>query len=144
MATEVQNHQEESVASLVGGIVNDVQDLLKQQMRLTRQEIETDLRNAKAPASLLAMGFAFCLAGAFVLCLMVAHLIHWLGAPSGSDPSYLPLWASYAIAAALFLIGGGGILLAAKKKFEAIGTPLRDTAQALKENLEWKTRTNPS
>jgi len=144
MATEVQNHPDESIASLVGGIVNDVQDLLKQQMRLTRQEIEADLRKTKGPVSLLAMGLAFCLAGAFVFCLMVAHLLHWLGAPSGYDPSYLPLWASYAIAGAIFVIGGGAVLLMAKKKFEAIGTPLRDTTQALKENLEWKTRTNPS
>lgn len=144
MATEVQNHHDESMASLVGGIVNDVQDLLKQQMCLTRQEIEGDLSKAKAPAALLATGFAFCLAGTFVLCLMVAHLIHWVGAPTGTDLSYLPLWASYAIAAAIFLIAGGAIMLTAKKKFEAIGTPLRDTTQALKENFEWKTRTNPS
>ncbi len=144
MATEVQNHADPSIASLVGGIVSDVQDLVKQQLRLTRQEVETDLRKSKEPVSLLAIGFAFCLAGAFVACLMLAHLLHWLGAPAGTDPSYLPLWASYAIAGSVFLIGGGAIVFAAKKKFEAIGTPLRDTAQALKENLEWKTRTNPS
>jgi hypothetical protein len=144
MATEVQDRSEPSIASLVGGIVNDVQDLLKQQMRLTRQEIEADLRKTKEPIGLMVTAFAFCLAGAFVLCLMVAHLLHWLGSPPGTDPSHLPLWASYAIASSLFLIAGGGMVVWAKKKFEAIGNPLRDTTQALKENIEWKTKTSPS
>jgi hypothetical protein len=142
MATEVQSHSDQSVVSLASGIVNDVQDLVKQQLSLARQEVATDLRLSKGPATLLAIGFAICLAAAFVLCLMVAHLLHWVVAPAGSDPSQLPLWACYAITAGAFLAGGGAVLLAAKKKFEAIGTPLRHAAQALKENLEWKTTTS--
>jgi len=144
MATEVQHQSEQSVTSLVSGIVSDIQDLVKQQLRLTRQEIETDLRKSKEPVSLLAVGWLICLVGAFAICLMLAHLFHWLGAPSGSDPSSLPLWASFAIVASLFLIVGGGLMMAGKKKLEAIGTPLHETVQALKENIEWKTKASPS
>ena len=142
MSTEVHNRNEQSAASLVGGIVKDVQDLVKQQLGLMRQEVAAELRMSVRPATLLAVGFAFCLAAAFALCLMVAHLLHWVVAPAGSDPSQLPLWACYAITAGAFLAGGGAVLLAAKKKFEAIGTPLRHAAQALKENIEWKTTTS--
>ena len=50
MATEVQNQSEQSVAALVGGIVGDVQDLIKQQLELTRKEIEADLRKTREAA----------------------------------------------------------------------------------------------
>jgi len=135
MATEVQEHHEQSVASLLGGIVNDFQDLLKQQLRLTREEIETELRKSKAPLSLFAAGGVIFLIAAFAFCLMLAHLLHWLG---------VPLWASFAIVGTLFLILGGVISMMGKNKMEAIGTPLHETAQALKENIEWKTNTRPS
>jgi len=142
MATEVQNHTEPSVTSLVSGIVSDFQDLIKQQLLLTRKEIEADLRKSKEAVSILAVGWTICLIGVFAVCLMLALLLHWLGAPAGTDPSSLPLWASFAVVGCLFLIGGVASIVAGKKKIDAIG--LEDTAQALKENIEWKTKTSPS
>jgi len=144
MATEVQNQSEQSVTSLVSGIVSDFQDLIKQQLRLTRQEIETDVRKSMQSVSLLAAGGVVCLIGGFAVCLMLAHLFHWLGAPSGTDPSSLPLWASFALVGSLFLILGGVLMMAGKKRMEAMGTPLNQTVQALKENIEWKTKASPS
>lgn len=139
MATEVQNHSEQSVTSLVSGIVSDMQDLIKQQLRLTRQEIEADLRKSKEAVSFLALGYGILLLSTFAVCLMLAHLFHWLSAPAGSDLATLPLWACYAAVALLFFLAGAFAIVAGKKKINAIGNPLHDTAQALKENLEWKT-----
>jgi len=145
MANEVQNPSEQSVTSLVSGIVSDFQDLIKQQIRQTRQEIETDLRQSKEAVSFLAAGGAICLCGLVGVCLMLAHLFHWLGTPADMrDPSALPLWASFAVAGALFLLGGGVMLLMGRSKLKAMGTPLHETAQALKENIEWKTKASPS
>jgi len=144
MATEVQNHSEESMASLASGIVSDFQDLLKQQMELTRREIKAEIREGKQAAFFMSLGGALCFVGVFALCWMLVHLLHWLGAPAGTDNSRLPLWASFAIVGSSFLIAGGAAILAAKKKLNAIGTPLHETAQALKENLEWKTKPNRS
>jgi len=144
MATEVQNQSDQSVASLVGGIVHDFGDLVKQQLRVTRQEIESDLRKSKESAVLLALGCALCLIGAFAVCLMLAHLLHWLGAPAGTDPSSLPLWASFAIVGSLFLIAGGVSIMLGRKKIEAMAPPLHQTVQAMQENIEWKTKTSPS
>jgi len=144
MATEVQNQSEESVASLMSGIAHDFGDLVKQQLRLTRQEIEADLRKSKEPAALLALGWALCLVGAFAVCLMLAHLFHWLGAPAGTDPSSLPLWASFAIAGSLFLIAGGVSIMVGRNKIETMAPPLQQTVQAMQENIEWKTKASPS
>jgi len=113
-------------------------------LRLTRQEIQGDLRKSKEAASCLAVGAGLILIGAFAACLTLAHLLYWLVAPSGTDVSSLPLWACYAIVGILFLITGGSSILVAKKRMDAVGNPLHDTAQALKENLEWKTKASPS
>jgi len=144
MITEVQHESEQSLTSLVSGIVNDFQDLVKQQLRLTRQEIETELRKSKEPVLLLAAGWLVCHLGGIAICLMLALLLHWLGAPAGTDPSSLPLWACFALVGSLLLIAGGAMLLMGKKKMEAIGTPMHETVQALKENIEWKTNNRPS
>ena len=47
MPVEVQDHSETSATSLVSGIIDDVQNLVKQQFQLTRREIEQDLRKSK-------------------------------------------------------------------------------------------------
>jgi len=140
MTTEVQNHSEtNSVATLVGGIVSDVQDLIKQQLQLTRKEIEADFRKTREAASVLAVGAGLLFLGGFAFCLMVAHLIHFLATPAGVTPdsATIPLWGCHAIVAAVFLIGGGGLAFAGKKKFDSFNPLPDESAQVLKENLEW-------
>jgi len=141
MATEVQNQPEQSVASLVGGIVGDVQDLIKQQIELTRKEIEADLRKTREAASLLFVGIGLSLFGCFAFCLMLAHLIHQLSTPADlralQDPAAIPLWGCYGIVTAVLLIGGGALAFAGKKKFDSFNPLPDESAQALKENIEW-------
>jgi len=140
MATEVQNHSEtESVAGLVSGIVTDVQDLIKQQLQLTRKEIEADFRKSREAASLLVLGIGVLFFGGFTVCLMLAHLIHFLAIPAGvvRDPAAIPLWACHGIVAAVLLAVGGGMAFAGKKKFDSFNPLPDESAQVLKENIEW-------
>jgi hypothetical protein len=140
MATEVQNPTEtNSVASLVSGIVTDVQDLIKQQLQLTRKEIEADFRKTREAASVLALGVGIFFFGGFAFCLMLAHLIHFLAIPAGyvRDTATIPLWGCYGIVAAVFLVVGGCIAFAGKKKFDSFNPLPDESAQVLKENIEW-------
>jgi len=141
MATEVQNRNEPSVATLVSGIVTDVQDLIKQQLQLTRKEIESDFRKTREAASVLVIGLGILFFGGFALCLMLAHLIHHLTLPAGQvssfDPAAIPLWGCYGIVAALFLVVGGGLAFAGKKKFDSFNPLPDESAQVLQENVEW-------
>jgi len=139
MATEVQNRQDTaSVATLVSGIVTDVQDLIKQQLQLTRKEIEADFRKTREAASLLVAGLGVLFFGGFALCLMLAHLIHFLTTPVAvRDPASIPLWGCYGIVAVLFLVVGGGMAFAGKKKFDSFNPLPDESAQVLKENIEW-------
>jgi hypothetical protein len=138
MATEVQNHPEQSVTSLVGGIVTDVQDLIKQQLALTRKEIEADLRKTREAASLLFAGIGMALFGCFAFCLMLAHLIHHLATPAAlRDAAAIPLWACYGIVTVVLLGGGCVMAFAGKKKFDSFNPLPDESAQVLKENIEW-------
>jgi len=142
MATEVQNHSEQqSLTSLVTGIVNDFQDLVKQQLQLTRREIEADLRKTREAASIWALGLGVVFLGAIALCLMLAHLIHWLAIPAtaaaGYDPASIPLWVCYLIVGAVFVGSGWCLVLAGKKKIESVHPLDNPATQALKENVQW-------
>ena len=129
-----------SATSLVSGIIDDVQNLIKQQFQLTRREVEQDLRKGKAGALLVGAGIGAMLLGCFEACLTVAHLLHWLTSPAGSDPASLPMWACHAIVAAVLLGVGYAVLSAGSKRFETIDPLNGPTADALKDNIEWKTK----
>ena len=139
MATEVQNHSEQSVTTLVSGIVTDVQDLIKQQLQLTRKEIEADFRKTREAASLLVFGIAIMFFGGFAFCLMMAHLIHYLAYPAGyvTDTATIPLWGCHGIVAAVFLVAGGCLAFLGKQKFDSFNPLPDESAQVLQENLEW-------
>jgi hypothetical protein len=138
MATEVQNHPEPSVTSLVGGIVSDMQDLIKQQLELTRKEIEADIRKTRDAASFLFAGIGLVLFGCFAFCLMLAHLIHHLATPAAlQDAAAIPLWGCYGIVTIVLLGAGCALAFAGKKKFDSFNPLPDESAQVLKENIEW-------
>jgi len=139
MATEVQNRSEPSVTSLVGGIVNDLQDLIKQQLLLTRREIEEDLRKTQEAASIFALGAGILLLGAIPLCLMLVHLIHWLASPPQTDPAWFPLWAAHGVVAAGLLVLGGIFFAVARHKWQSVHPLENPATEALKENVQWLT-----
>jgi len=140
MATEVQQHSEPSLSSLVSGIVNDIQDLVKQQLQLTRREIEADLRKSKEAASLLALGLGIAFLGAIPFCLMLVHLLHWLTSPPPADPAGLPLWACHGLVGVLLLIVGGSLAAVGRNKLNTVHPLDNPATEALKENVQWLTK----
>jgi hypothetical protein len=140
MATEVQPPPtDQSLSSLVTGIVSDFQDLIKQQLLLTRKEIEADLRKTREAASLWVAGLVTLLLGGFTGCLMLAHLIHWLASPAPADPAAVPLWVCFLIVFAVLGPAGWFLTLAGSKKFLAVHPLESPASEALKENVKWLT-----
>jgi hypothetical protein len=128
MATTLQGPPEQSMVSLVSGIVDDVHDLITQQVKLTRAEIKDDVRKGVDIALMFAVGAGVLSLGAILACLMLVYLLHWLTA--------LPLWACYGIVGAAFGAVGGVLLAAGKKKYESTSLLPDKSARALKENVE--------
>lgn len=122
-----------SITGLVTGIVNDAQELLKQQMTLFRHELQVDIRKTKEGALSLGAGLGVASLGGILLSMMLVHLLHSL-APE------LPLWGCYGIIGGV-LIGVGGVLCYAGKKIFDSFTPLpNESVEALKENVRWITK----
>jgi uncharacterized membrane protein YqjE len=125
-------HSGPSVTSLVTGIINDAQELIKQQVAMLRHEIKEDFRKTKDATLALGVGAGVALLGMILLCLMVVYLLHEVGG--------LHLWVSYLIVGGVLTIVGGVLIYLGKKKFDSFNPLPHETAQALKENVEWITK----
>jgi len=133
MATNLQTDPGPGVGELVSGIVQDAQELIGQQLALFKQEMRQDLKKAREGVGLLAVAAGILLVGSMLLGLMLVHLLHWL-APS------LPEWSCYGIVGGV--LAGAGAFLAWQGR-EKLGQVVPEqTAKALEENLEWKTKPN--
>jgi len=132
MATDVRNAPGGSVTGLLGDIINDAQDLIRQQLALFRQEIRDDLQKTRDGAIALGIGIGVIAMGGLLLLLMLPLLLNWL-VPA------IPLWGCFGIIGAAAAAIGVGLLFAGMQRFKSIH-PLSDqSAQALKENLQWTT-----
>jgi len=121
-----------SVATLLTGIVNDAQELIKQQLALFKHELRQDLKRTREIALSLAGALSCVLVGSALLCLMLVALLH--------EQAGLHWWASFGIVGGPILIVGAGLAVVAWYRLDTF-TPLSDpSAEALKENLEWTTK----
>src|SRR5207253_7144194 len=88
---------EPSLSSLVGGIINDFQSLMKQEVALARRELADELRKAKQAAISLGIGVGILAIGGLLLIFMLVHLLSW------AVPA-IPLWACYGIIGGLLIL----------------------------------------
>jgi hypothetical protein len=138
MATEVQSpHEEASVTSLMRGIINDIGDLIRHEIKFARTEMKADLRKTRDAAGVLAIGSGTAFLGAILLALMLVHLLHWLSSSAGADLGAIPMWGCYGIVSAVFLALGSVGIYAGIAKFQSFNPLPTQTAQTVKENVEW-------
>jgi hypothetical protein len=126
------------MASLVGGIVNDAQNLIKQQFTLLKSEVQEEIRQARAAATLMAAGCGVAALGGLLLALVLVHLLE-----AQTD---IPLWGCYAIVGGVITLIGVVLLVAGRKEASNVElTPPPQTTEAAKENLAWlKDQTVPN
>src|SRR5262249_35467973 len=132
MATARDHTPRLSVTSLVGGIINDAQALIAQQLALFRSEIKAEVRKAQEAALVLAVGIGVLLIGVLILELMLPLLLNWLW------PS-VPLWACFAVVGGIHTCAGAVLLYLAIKQLRSVHAVPERSVEALKENLQWTT-----
>jgi hypothetical protein len=139
MATEVHPQTGQSVVGLLAGIIDDFQKLLTQQMDMVRAEIRSDWDRAKHASVPIVIGAGLTAIGAILGSLMLVFLLWWATAPAHADPAGVPLWVCFLVFSGAFLAGGIGCLAAGIHQFRNF-TPLPEqSAEALKENVQWLT-----
>jgi hypothetical protein len=141
MATDLQTHNEPSLTELVKGVIDDVQNLTKQQFALLKQELKEDMSKTRKAAMPMLVGLIVSFIGVLLLGHGLALFLNWL------FPG-LQGWGAYAIVGALITGAGVALFFAGEKQFEKFN-PLPDRSlEALKENVECLTNpkeclTNP-
>jgi hypothetical protein len=132
MTTNLRNPPGLSMTALIRDIIDDGQELIRQQLLLFRQEIRTDIRKTREATVLLAAGAGVALLAGFVFMLTLALLLNWL------FPA-IPLWGCFGIVGAVAAVLGAGLIYAGAKEIRSV-TPLSDqSAVAIKETLQWTT-----
>jgi hypothetical protein len=132
MANDLHTISDASVTALVTGIIDDAQDLFKQQVALLKHEIKDEIQQTKEAARSLAWGLGLAVIGGLLLCLMLPILLNW------AVPA-LPLWACFGIVGALFAAAGGGMLYVGIHKLETVHPIPEQSVEALKDNLQLTT-----
>ena len=135
MSFDIEDPPEQTTSSLVSGIFGDLKHLVEQQFQLTRREVEDELRQRASAAAVFGLGMGVFLLDAIVLCLTVAHLMHWMAAPPGTDPAWLPLWACHAVVAAVLVVIGGILALVGRAKFRSIDPFQNPVTEILQEHV---------
>jgi hypothetical protein len=129
MAQESSPRSETSVATLIGGIVNDAKDLLLNEFTIAKLEMQQELRKTKSAALAFAVGAGVIGIGGLFLLLMCVHgLVVLLD---------IPLWGSYGLVGGLLFVVGAILLVRGKQTAEQIDVIPPKTASTLRDNAQW-------
>jgi len=129
MAQDTSPRSEASVATLIGGIVNDAKDLLIQEFTIAKLELQQEVRKTKSAMISLAIGAGIAAVGGLFLLLMCVHGLVVL--------IDIPLWGAYGIAGALLLIVGAILLARGKQTVEQIEVVPPKTAATVQDTAQW-------
>jgi hypothetical protein len=129
MAQDSSPRSETSVATLIGGIVNDAKDLLINEFTIAKLEVQQEMRKTKSAALAFAVGAGVVGIGGLFLVLMCVHgLVVLLD---------IPLWGSYGLVGGLLFLVGALLLVRGKQTAEQIDVIPPKTASTLRDNAQW-------
>jgi hypothetical protein len=130
MATDTYSPQDQqSVTTLVSGIIGDAQTLIQQQVALIREEVRTDLRKTKEAVVSLAAGVGVAALAAVPLVFAVVYLLN--------ERAGWQLWASFLTVGVVLAAAGAGLIFAGVRRIRSFNPLPEQSMAALKENLEW-------
>ena len=132
MAKGSQHNSGTSFTSLVGDLASDANELLRQEVALTKLEVQYELRKAKTTAMTLGVGIGVPILGGILLLLMVVHLLAAL--------TVVPLWGCYGIVGSGLVVLGGVLLAVSKATAKKLGVVPQGTAERINESVQWLTK----
>lgn len=118
-----------SVQFLLGGIASDIRQLLRQEVQLARCELYEEWRKLRIVLCAVAAGFVLLASSVLPLGFACVYLLEALFG--------LPTWAAFALVGGGLFVAGLGALGLAAYKVVTIRVIPPQTAETLKENVEW-------
>jgi hypothetical protein len=116
-----------SLSTLIGGIVEDMQRLIRQEIALARREIKDELIKTRNAGVMFVAGLSFLWIVPVMLAFMFVKLLQ-LAIPAE--------WACFAIVAAVFLLVGGGLVAACVYELKQVNVVPPQTAETIRQDFK--------
>lgn len=134
MVQHTQPNGRPKISSLISGILDDFQELIKQHLALLKAEVKEDVRQAGRSAQAFAIGGVAVFLGAILLSFMLVHLLAWLLQPYLGESA---LWVCFGIVGAIVSAGGGYYLYRGQRRLDRVNPLPEKSLEALEEDAEW-------
>lgn len=118
--------EQPGVASLVGGIIEDTQNLIRQEMALARRELQDEWMKTKAAAGMLFIAAVACGLAAVLLSFCIVYAIA-TGLPY--------MWACFLIVGGAFAIIGGTLMVAGMNKMNEVHVVPPQTSDSVRRDV---------
>jgi hypothetical protein len=127
-----ENHQADvqpGVASLVGGILQDAQKLVRQEVALAQREVAQAWEKAKTGVALLASALTVFIVVGVLLSFMLVKILQQYLLPNHE-------WACFAIVGGLVGLLGGALFYGGLNQINQVHLSLPQTAETLREDAQ--------
>lgn len=121
------DRRDQSLGTMIGELVGDLQDLIRGEVTLAKQEMKDEAKAAATGAGLLVGAAVLGLVGTIFIGLTLTYAL----------AIWLPAWAAALIVAAIFLVGALVLVNIGKQRLQHIDPVPRQTIASLKEDTEW-------
>jgi len=122
-------NSEPTFTQLVGDLLTDLRQLMRQELALAKHEIRGEIRKATGASIALGVGASLAALGGLLFVIALVHLLHTV--------TDLPLWACYGIVAGLCAVVGFLMLYLGKRQMAQIEIVPHQTVETMKENVKW-------
>jgi len=116
-----------SFSELLQGIIHNVQDIVRSEVRLAKTEIREEAIKAKASLLLLGAGAVTGLFAILFLLLMIVSALALI----------VPNWGAALIVAVALAFAAGVMLAGGVKSFQKLHPTPERTIESIKENIQW-------
>jgi uncharacterized membrane protein YqjE len=118
---------ERSISDVFQDIIQNIQEIVRSEVRLAKLEIRDEAAKAKYAGLLIGVGGVTSLFAAFFLLLMIVYAL----------TRVVPDWAAALIVSIILAIVAGITLNSGFQRFKQIHPAPERTVETLKENVEW-------
>jgi len=116
-----------SISSVFRDIVHNIQEIVRDELRLAKTELREEAAKAKDAGILLGIG---------ALCGFFAVFFALFGAVFALS-NVVPNWAAALIVAAVMAIGAGLMLASGRKRLRTVHPVPEHTVETVKESVQW-------
>jgi uncharacterized membrane protein YqjE len=117
----------EGIGSMLGGLLKDLQDLVRGEVALAKAEIKEDVSTATKGVAALATAAFFGLTGFIFLMLGLTYLLN----------IWMRMWIAAAIVGAVLMVIAAVLGISGKNKLSRSSLKPDQTIDSLKEDQQW-------